>query len=48
MMKLLKIYHVPYLILIDKERRIVARDLRIWQLQRTLEQRPAPKDKKKH
>ncbi len=41
LLKLLDIDHVPYLILVDKERRIVARDLRIWQLERTLEQQQA-------
>ena len=47
LLKLLDIDHVPYLILLDKDRRIVARDLRIWQLKRTLEQQPANANKNK-
>ena len=47
LLKLLDIDHVPYLILLDKDRRIVARDLRIWQLKRTLEQQPTTANKNK-
>ena len=47
LLKLLDIDHVPYLILRDKDRRIVARDLRIWQLKRTLEQQPTTANKNK-
>ena len=35
-LKQLEIDHIPYLILLDPEHRIVARDLRIWQLRRIL------------
>ena len=35
-LKQLEVDHIPYLILLDPERRILARDLRIWQLQRML------------
>lgn len=35
-LKQLEIDHIPYLILLDPERHIIARDLRIWQLQRML------------
>ena len=36
-LKQLEINHIPYLILLDNKRRIVERDLRIWQLQRILQ-----------
>ncbi|MBO7488779.1 MAG: hypothetical protein J6T88_00710 [Bacteroidales bacterium] len=36
-LKQLEIDHIPYLILLDNKRRIVERDLRIWQLQRILQ-----------
>lgn len=36
LMQTLDIDHIPYLILVDAERRIVARDIRIWELRRCL------------
>ena len=36
--KTLAIEHIPYLILLDKNGRIVARDVRIWELERIRKQ----------
>ena len=36
LMQALDIDHIPYLILVDAERRIVARDIRLWELRRHL------------
>ncbi len=33
-MQQLEIDHIPYLMLVDAERRIAARDIRIWEIER--------------
>lgn len=43
LVEVLAVDHIPYLILLDPQKRIVARDLRIWELKRILEREKAEK-----